>query len=168
MAERFKWDNKELIRWFIKHFNRLWYFTKDFPNAHDALLYQSIFYQYYLNEDNKAIVPSIILNLSHFYYQISNKIDLYSDIVNKSRNWGEFAGAISGLGSLSLMSVIHPLVGIAAVPFSIKLGSTFGSKSGKKVGDIVAYSKAHFVDQTERYDLGKIEVDDGDSECEND
>lgn len=158
MAERFKWDNKELIRWFVKHMNRLWYFTKDFPNAHDALLYEALFYQHYLNEnDEQMIVPTIILNLSTFYYQISNKVDKYSQIIDKSQNWGEFAGAISGLGSLSLMSVIHPLVGIAAVPFSIHLGSSFGSKSGKKVGDIVANSKAHFVDHTERYDLGKID-----------
>ena len=171
IAERFKWDNKNLIRWFEKHFNRLWYHIKDFPNAHDALLYQSLFYEYYLNgntddgsmklriKNRQAIVSTIILNLSHFYYQISNKVDLYQGIVDKSAGWGQFAGAVSGLGSLSLMSVIHPLVGIAAVPLSIHLGSSLGANSGAKVGDAIAYSKAHYVDGTERYDLGKIDLD---------
>lgn len=175
IAERFKWDQKNLIRWFEKHFNRLWYATKDFPNAHYALLYQALFYEYYLNGNTKEnnpnthpIIPTIILNMSHFYYQISNKVDLYQDIVDKSQGWGQFAGASLGLGSLSLMSVIHPLVGIAAVPFSIHFGQQLGANSGAKVGDAIAYSKAHFVDQTERYDLGQIDGDDEKDNNDND
>eukprot|EP00486_Rosalina_sp_Unknown_P016211 CAMPEP_0201579586 /NCGR_PEP_ID=MMETSP0190_2-20130828/27284_1 /ASSEMBLY_ACC=CAM_ASM_000263 /TAXON_ID=37353 /ORGANISM="Rosalina sp." /LENGTH=997 /DNA_ID=CAMNT_0048014263 /DNA_START=358 /DNA_END=3351 /DNA_ORIENTATION=+ len=206
IAERFKWDQKNLIRWFEKHFNRLWYAIKDFPNAHYALLYQALFYEYYLNgntddgsgvltdgdnEEKKdsgndgeetdidsdqvnanknkdPIIPTIILNMSHFYYQISNKVDLYQDIVDKSAGWGQFAGAVSGLGSLSLMSVIHPLVGIAAVPLSIHFGQQLGANSGAKVGDAIAYSKAHYVDHTERYDLGQIDCDDEKDNGDND
>ena len=61
------------------------------------------------------------------------------------------------------MTVIHPLVGIAAVPFTIQLGSSLGANSGAKVGDAIAYSKC-FMDKTERYDLGEVKNDDENQE----
>merc|ERR1719242_854541 len=98
------------------------------------MLYQALFHELYVAEaaqtgqmTGQVDVPSIVRivhNLSVFYHQIWNKVDKYQGIVDKGKGLGQFAGAISGLSSLSLMSILHPLVGIAAVPFSIQLGSS--------------------------------------------
>lgn len=83
--------------------------------------------------------------------------------MEKSSNWGSFCGAISGLSSLSLMSMVHPLVGIAAVPLSIAAGSSGGTKIGTKIGDAIAYCKGN----QSRYGFGDVE-DGGYTVLEND
>jgi len=160
LAERFQWDQQNLTRWFTKHFNRLWYATRSYPNAHHALLYHALFYESFWSQQELPMIPTIMRNLSHFFFQIAyNKVDLYQGIVEKSSNWGSFCGAISGLSSLSLMTMVHPIVGIAAVPLSIRLGSNSGNKIGTKIGDAIAYSKSRYIDGTQysRYGFGDVE-----------
>jgi len=151
LAERFQWDQQNVARWFQKHFNRLWFASRHWPNAHHALLFQALFYEHFLSDD--SLVPCIMLNLSRFYFELDTKVDLYRDIVQKSADWGSFAGAISGLSSLSLIAV-HPLF-VAAVPLSIHFGSSLGANSGSKIGDAIANSKSRYLDGTERYGFGK-------------
>ena len=132
--------------------------------------------------------PLIMHNLAHFYFRLGDKEDLYKGIVTKSSNWGSFCGAISGLSSLSLMTVVHPLVGIAAVrslcsiapslallttaivvvaqvPLSIRIGSDSGTKIGTKIGGVIADTKSRYLDGTEsRYGFGDVQ----DPPCDND
>lgn len=167
--KRFEWNTKNLIRWFKKHFNRLWYHMRHFPNAHQSLLYQTLFYEFYLDQQRNEmksdvavvpILPTIVVNFSHFYFQLCHKIDLYENIMENGYNWGQFAGATTaGITSLSLISFIHPLLGIVAVPFGIKIGQKFGQKSGEFAANVIANHKAFYLDHNQRYELGKFDMD---------